>query len=235
MALNWIKIKRKKKNKKNMNSEYSFTNYLNRRFQIKQQYGKFQRGEVVKFVDYITVEDENIGYLVTADRRRLKESDASKLLINYNPANPTIPVYKTQQKTKTTPDPYKQKIMLDENTPLGDTSTNIPTNKSNIQSTQKIIKNNNIFSVFENDTIKLNLPIIVNLPKWTFVRDMYKNASDKEDFIKHLTEHIHKQITPDIILETIKSKLNPVPRKKLKENENTKQKRTEKSIEKKEN
>jgi len=231
MALNWIKIKRKKKNKKNMNTEYSFTNYLNRQFQLKQQFGEFKKGEVVKIVDYITVEGEDIGYLVTDKRKRLKESDASRVLVSYNSRNPEIPVFNTAPKKKVMPDPYKQKIMLDENTPLDAPSA--ITTKAEVKLAQKIVKNNNIFAVFENDTIKLNLPLVVNLPKWTLVRDMYKNANDKDDFIKNLTEHIHKQITPDIISETIKAKLNTASRKKSKENANTKQTGKTKSTESK--
>lgn len=205
--IKWIK-----KNKNKMNQQFSFTNFLNRKFQLKVPYGDMQMGEVVYISDFIGVEGEQSGYLVTKTRKRIKETDAAKVLVAYNPAKPAIPIFESKQTQKSTPDPYQKEFMLDEQTPLTtplptNTPQNVVTGKQNIAKAQEIVRNSNLFSAFENNKIKLSVSLEVNLPKWTFVRDMYKNATDKEDFITNLVAHVHKQITPDIIKSTVVTKL----------------------------
>jgi len=212
MELNFNFLKRDKKNKNKM-EQYSFSNYLNKQFQVKQNYDEFHMGEVVTFIDYISQEGDKFGFLVNRKRQRMKESDASKILIPYNPASPRIPVWVEPNKVSNIPNPYgdsNKTFKLDD--VVHEKVTQVTKHK--IVKAQEIVKESNIFDVFENSKIVLTMKVPVNLPKWAFVKDMYKNAADKENFIAQLTAHIHKQITNDVVTETVKLELNKTTRRK---------------------
>lgn len=193
-------------------TQFSFSNYLNKAWQIKQPHGEFKKGDVLHIVDYIGSESEKMGFLVTKERKRISETDAGKLLIPYNRRNPALPVPASPRalnESKAPINPYEKPIMLDDNTPI--TTPELPAvprkTTQDLHLAQQIIKDVNLFDAFENNKTRLSIALEVNLPKWTFVRDMYKNATDKDKFINDLTQHVHKQVTSEIIKKTVESKL----------------------------
>lgn len=186
-------FKKRKKNKKKMSQQFSFTNFLDKKWQIKQNHTEFLKGEILDIREYVTIED--VGFLVTLDKRKIKEADAHKLLVKYNPNAPALPIFERNQS------------MVQKTSQTQPFSLDVPSKQSGNATVQKVQQKSNIFSVFDNDSTNLSLKVSVNLPKLTLIKEMYKNAKDKEDFLNHLTTHVKKDVTDKIIQESLKELL----------------------------
>lgn len=209
----------KKKSKKMQ--QYSFTNYLlkGRKFQVKQTSGEFVQGEVLDFIDYVTVKNEDGGFLVTTTHKRMKETDVNKLTVSFDPRNPAYPVVENNPQPKKI-DPYAEKPQ-NRQFLLGDEPIlNQPTQQPTVQTKQPTEQQPNIFSVFDNENLEIALKVSVKLPKLSLIKDMYKNATNKDDFLNHLTNHVKREITDKIIQGSLKEMIEKRSYRKVKKSIN---------------
>lgn len=181
-----------------MSQQFSFANFLNKKWQIKKAHGEFQQGEVLHIQDYIS-DKKGAGFLVTyGERKRISEDDAKRLLVPYRAANPTFPVFeqKSMMPSNKEDTQSQQSFRLDASTPLPKKQGAPP------PAPTKPIEQN-IFGVFDNEKTNLSLKVSVKLPKLSLIKEMYKNAKDKDSFLEHLTTHVKKDVTDDIIRESL--------------------------------
>lgn len=67
----------------------------------------------------------------------------------------------------------------------------------------------NMFEMFNSEESQIDLKISIKLPDQTFLKMMYANAKDKENFLSELSEYVFKMINKQVVKESISSIIIP--------------------------
>ncbi len=72
----------------------------------------------------------------------------------------------------------------------------------------------NMFEMFNSDESEISLKVNVKLPDKKLLKMMYSQAEDKTKFLSELSEYLHKMINKQVIAESMKMQLDPLPQVK---------------------
>lgn len=71
------------------------------------------------------------------------------------------------------------------------------------------VKTSNMFEMFNSEESQIDLKLTLRLPDQTFLKMMYANAKDKDNFLGELSDYVFAAITKNIVKDSITSMVVP--------------------------
>jgi len=198
-----------KKNKENMSDKlFSLKeNFTGQKFQWVKTQDISLIGKVVKCNDVFI---QNNRYIIKFDDGSTVDSTrvTSDLLMIHGDMKPLTKkevesIYKPRQLVQPTNNENTKELSYKKTIPLSDFSS--PEKKV------EVIKEN-MFKLFNSEESQLTFKLNLKLPNKKLLKMMYNNAENKKNFLLELAEYIESELNSKIIIDSMKSILDPPKR-----------------------